>query len=108
MYAYVGNDLVVRLVGAQAVNLSTGVATYLTGAATVQFRIQTAAYVDVAGETWPQAMSYIAGSEGNFLGVVRNDVALQAGVAYRFIATVDAGPDQHGTWDIPLPVLTRH
>jgi hypothetical protein len=105
--AYIANDHVVRLTGARAISLATGLVTYLTAGATVNFRIQTSAYVDVAGETWPQTMTYIAASNGDFLGVLRNEVALVAGQLYRFIGTVQGGTDQSGIWDIPLQVRTR-
>jgi len=108
MLAYENNDHAVRLTGASALNLATGLASALTGTALVQFRVQDADYVDVVGETWPQTMMYIAGSLGDFIGVLRNEVVLQVGATYHFIATVDAGPDQYAEWDIPLPVLTRH
>ena len=107
MIAYASNDNVVRLTGARAVSLATGVSTYLTGAASVTFRVQTETYVDVPGETWPLSMTYIAGSDGNFIGVLRNEVVLSVGAQYRFIGVVDAGNNQFGTWDIPLPVLRR-
>jgi hypothetical protein len=107
MNAYVGSDNVIRLTNARAISLATGLATALTAGAAVTFRVQTEAYVDVPGETWPQTMTYIAGSTGDFLGVLRNEVALAAGATYRLIGTVTGGTDQYGTWDIPLRVLTR-
>lgn len=108
MNAYVGNDNVVRLTNARAISLATGLATTLTAGATVTFRVQTAAYVDVAGDTWPQAMTYIAGSDGDFLGVLRNEVVLVPGTRYRFIGTALGGTDQFGYWDLALDALTRY
>ena len=105
MNAYVGNDNVVRLTGAKAVLLSTGVSQFLGASATVQFRLQTRDGVDVAGDSWAQTMTYIVGSEGNFLGVLRDTVLLEPDEEYWFIGTVDAGMDQKGSWD-PIPLRT--
>lgn len=107
MIAYAGNDHAVTFSGAQTLSLTTGVRVYLTGAAVVTFRVQTVAGVDVAGASWPLTMTYISGSQGDFIGVLPDAVALVAGTAYRFVATVDAGANQYGTWTIPLPVLAR-
>jgi hypothetical protein len=103
----VDNDNVVRLNGAQVTNLTTGERQYLDAQAVVQFRVQDEDYEDVAGETWPVTMTYLANSQGNFIGVLAADVALEADTDYHFLATVEYGANAHGTWDIPLRVLTR-
>ena len=107
MYAYVQNDNIVWLRGAQTTQLTTGAQVFLESAATVTFRVQTQTYEDVPGQLWPAQMTYVSGSQGDFIGVLRNEVLLEPATEYRFIATVDAGPDQHGTWDIPLHARQR-
>lgn len=107
MEVFVGNDHAVYLRGAQAIDVTTGQSLPLGATAVVQFRIQTPAGVDVAGETWPVTMTYIAGSPGDFIGILRAEVMLTAGQQYRFLGTVDNGPDQAGRWNMPLTVHTR-
>lgn len=107
LYAYTGNDHIVRFSGGQTVVLTTGEAIALDAAATVQFSIQTVEYEDILGETWPVTMQYLSGSPGNYIGVLRDSVQLEAGRSYRFIATVSNGVDAQAVWDIPLHVLDR-
>jgi hypothetical protein len=105
MYAYVDADNAIWLRGASTINLTTGVREFLTELAIVTFRVQTADHVDLAGTTWPEDMHYIVGSQGDFLGVLSDTLLWEADQTYRLIATVEAGPDQKRTWDMPLRTL---
>ena len=107
MIAYVANDNVIHFEGGSTINLSTGQPSYLNAAATVQFRVQTQAYVDVPGQSWPAVMTWISGSDGHFIGVLRAAVELEDDTEYRFIATVDNGVDQDALYDIPLHARHR-
>ena len=107
MIAYVGSDNVVHFDGGSSVNLATGERVYLNAAATVSFTVQTAGYVNVPGQNWPAPMVWITGSQGDFLGILQNEVELEPEVEYRLIATVDFGANQHGEWDIPLHARAR-
>lgn len=102
-----GNDTLVHFEGGATRNLATGEPVFLNAAATVQFWVQTAAYVDVDGDTWPQPMTWVGGSEGHFVGVLRGTVQLQEDTEYRFVGTVDNGTDQHATFDEPLHARVR-
>ena len=104
MNAYVNSDNAVWFTGAATVSLQTGVRSFLDGTASVTFRVQTADHVDVPGYVWPEAMSYIAGSQGTFLGVLRDTIPWVADQTYRLVATVDAGADQRRVWDMTLRV----
>lgn len=105
MNVYVGSDNAVWLRGASSINLATGVRHFLDGTATVTFRVQTPDYVDLPGYVWPEPMSYIAGSQGDFLGVLRDSIPWVAEQTYRLIAIAEAGPDQKRTWDLPLRTM---
>lgn len=107
MLAYLGSDHVVRLTGASTTVMTTGETTYLNAGATVTFRVQTLEHVDVDGEAWPVQMTYIEGSDGDFIGVLRDTVDLDDQVEYRFLGTVENGLDQRGTWELPLLVVRR-
>ena len=105
MQAYVNSDNVVWLRGAQTTVLLTGEQTYLTASATVQFRVQTPDHVDLPGYVWPESMQYVAGSQGDFLGVLRDTIPWEADQMYRLVATVDAGNDQRRVWEMTLRVV---
>ena len=93
----IATDHLIRLTGASTVSLETGERVYLDAGATVEFRLQTPDFIDVTGETWPQPMHYIANSAGDFLGVLRDTVALVPLQTYRLVTTIDNGVDQHAT-----------
>jgi hypothetical protein len=105
MYAYVDADNAIWLRGVSTINFTTGERAFLTGLAIVTFRVQTADHIDLPGTTWPEAMHYIAGSQGDFLGVLSDTLTWEPDQTYRLIATVEAGPDQKRTWDMPLRTL---
>ena len=107
MIAYVNSDNVVHFDGGYTTSLTTGERVYLNAAATVEFTVQTAEYVNVPGQNWPASMTWISGSNGNFLGVLHNEVELHADTEYRLIATVDNGLNQHGEWDLPVHARQR-
>ena len=107
MLAYHLNDNLLRGTRLRTVNLTTGLEEYLTGAATVTVTVLDSAGVAVTGETWPLALTYIAGSQGGFLGVLRNELAWTAGDLCTAVVVVDAGADQHGEFTLPLQVLQR-
>jgi hypothetical protein len=102
MYAYVQSDNAVWLRGAATINFLTGEHVFLDGVAIVTFRVQTADHVDLPGTIWPETMQYIDGSDGDFLGVLRDTLTWEPDQTYRLVATVEAGPDQKRTWDMPL------
>lgn len=107
MDVYAGNDHAIYLTGARTINLATGAVVSLPGTASVVFRVQTRDYVDVPGTSWPITMQYVAGSQGDFVGVLPASVLLQPGTSYRFVGTADNGPNQHGAWDMPLHASLR-
>jgi hypothetical protein len=102
LYALMDSDNVVQLTGLATLNLQTGVRTYLDATATVTFRVQTPDHVDVPGYVWPETMQYVVGSQGTFLGVLRDTIPWDADQIYRLVATVDAGPEQRRVWDMRL------
>jgi hypothetical protein len=105
MYASVDSDNAVWLRGASTINLTTGERAFLAGFAIVTFRVQTADHIDVPGTIWPEDMHYIPDSQGDFLGVLSDTLTWEPDQTYRLIATVEAGPDQKRTWDMPLRTL---
>lgn len=105
---YNANDNILRLHGAHTTDLTTGDPLYLTSTATVQVTLaDLATGMSVSGTTWPKAMSYIAGSRGDFLVNLPNEMVLTDGQALRARVTLDNGTDQYGLIDAEVQVVPR-
>lgn len=78
--------------------------------ATITVTIKDANGVDVAGEPWPQTMTYLAGSDGNYvLGLTRN---LDFSNGAKYTAFIDADASDTATerfahWQFPFTAQTR-
>lgn len=59
---------------------------------------------EVAGQTWPTSMPYVAGSDGVYRGTIRKDAALVLGGRYEAVVAFDAGVGLRRTWHVPLHV----
>lgn len=100
------NDMILRLSGAYTLDQTTGLPVYLTASATVGVTVLDAATEEeIDPETWPLALSYIAGSRGDFLGVLRDTLEVEAGQALIGRVTADNGDDQHMERDIEIQVV---
>lgn len=82
----------------------TGLRNEIDGAwindATVQATVVDLDGEEVAGETWPLSMPYVAASNGVYRALLVADLALTAGRPYRAIITVDAGDGIEGRWEL--------
>jgi hypothetical protein len=80
--------------------------TFLPGA-TVTFTIYDKAGVAVPGETWPQVMTYIEGSEADFRGIL--PAALEMLPNKQYYAHIDAagGGERIGHWEMPFKPIIR-
>ena len=61
---------------------------------TVQARLFDSAGQEVEGQTWPVAMSYVAGSSATWVATLEDGLSLTAGAGYRAVVDVDAGQDR--------------
>lgn len=75
--------------------------------ATVTVTLTDSAGSQVAGETWPLAVSYINASDGVYRATLRDTLTLTAGQLYRATVTADAGAGLLATWIRPLRALNR-
>ena len=89
-------DVLIELVG-----LKDEAAGTFINDATVEVTLldkETGAEID--GQTWPHALAYVAGSAGNYRGILTD--ALQLTPEQRLVAVVDAVKDANtGHWEIP-------
>lgn len=71
------------------------------------FVIKDKAGVEVAGTTWPQVMSYIAGSDGNYQGILPYNLEMTGGKMYTAIIDAQGGGERVGHWEMPFKPLVR-
>lgn len=104
---YRANDNVLRACGVSTID-TTGQQVYLTGLATVEVTVTDTAGVPLLGETWPVRLDYVEGSQGEFLGVIRDSVQLPpAGSTVKAKLVIDNGENQHGELTGVLTVQER-
>lgn len=98
----VGNDQV--LTADKVKDVETG--DFLTGAA-VTARILDLDGNEVSGQAWPLTLSFVAGSEGKYTGIIEDDVGLVVGEEYDVEVTVDAGADSKALFVERVPAVQR-
>lgn len=101
MTVFAANTNLITLTGLQA----AVDASYINDA-TVVCTIKTAAGVAVTGAT-AIAMAYVAGSDGNYRGVLPATVALADGSNYVAHIDADGGTDRVGHWEFKFVARTR-
>ena len=82
--------LTVTLTKAPASGDFAKVVEYLN-AATVAVTLKDSAGVDVVGETWPLAMTYVSGSKGRYRAILTDALTLDPGAKYTAIITAVSG-----------------
>jgi hypothetical protein len=75
--------------------------------ATVTFTIQDKSGVEAGGVTWPQVMTYVDGSQGDYQGIVPAATELAAGKQYYAIIDAQGGGERLGHWEMPFKPVTR-
>ncbi len=99
---YIANDNL--LVVDQLKNALSG--TYINNA-TVTCTIVDSAGSPVAGQTWPLAVVYQAGSNGQYVGVIEDTLTLSETTSYIAKVDADGGSGLKGHWEIPLKAKVR-
>lgn len=99
---YTGNDTVLEVKGLK--NEVTGA---FLNSATV-----TATLVDddgnqVAGETWPKTLEYVADSDGIYRATLPYTLSLAAGGRYEANISVNAGAGLRASWSLPVVARSR-
>lgn len=103
---YLANDNRLLLQRAHTYD-AAGDKVYLDGSVTVQVTLTDTSSSVIAGETWPLALIYIQGSQGDFQGVLRNELTLSEGQTIYAELTIDAGTDQFASLRGTLLVQRR-
>lgn len=62
---------------------------------------------EVAGQTWPTTMDYVAASNGLYRALLEADVELTAKSKYIAVINADAGVNLDAHWEFPFVPQTR-
>lgn len=92
---YMGSDTILELAGLK--NELNGAD---LNAATVTVTLRDADGQEVGGETWPKALTYVAGSKGVYRATLPHTLALVANARYTGVVTADGGAGLRARWDI--------
>lgn len=99
---YVGNDTVLEVKG-----LKDEVAGDFLNAATVQATLYDAAGQTVGGQSWPQTLAYVTGSDGIYRATMSYLTSLVAGQRYNARITADGGSGLRAQFDVPCLARAR-
>lgn len=99
---YVGNDHILEVHHLK--NELTG--EYLDSA-TVSVTLVDSEGDEVAGDTWPKAMSYVTDSNGIYRATMVNELVLTAGARYTAQLTADAGAGLRAYWELECVARDR-
>lgn len=96
---YLANDNLLQLFGLKDERTNTFVSS-----ATVTAQLKDAAGVAVGS---PMTLTHVAGSNGDYAGIIPDTTALVAGASYTAEITADNGADQRGFWKLALLAVER-
>lgn len=102
MTAFVLNTNVLDLLG-----LKSHVEGVYLNSATVTFVIKDKAGVLVQGATWPQAMPYTVGSNGDYQGILPSTLQFLPNKVYYAFIDAQGGGERIGHWEMPFKPLIR-
>ncbi len=96
------NDNLIELI-----DLKDVVADAFANSATVTVTLIDKDGVEVAGETWPLAMIYVAASDGKYRATFVDTLTLIVDDLYTAKIDVDDGANRVAHWEFPIRVETR-
>lgn len=102
MTVFVANTNILDLIG-----LKSAVEDAFINDADVTVTIKDTDGTEVTGASWPVTMDNVAGSDGDYRGVVVDGLGFTAGARYIAFIEVDAGPDRIGHWEFAFVPKTR-
>lgn len=100
---YVGSSNVVELTG-----LTNSVTGAVDNAATVTVTVKDATgATNVAGETWPKSMAYVAASAGTYRATLSPNLAITSGTRYRAVVDVTGSNGDKDRREVPVAAKYR-
>lgn len=61
----------------------------------------------VAGQSWPLTLAYVAASDGDYRGVLEDTLAVEIGDSLMAEVTIDGGSGRKAFWRMPVKVRQR-
>jgi hypothetical protein len=102
MTVFVGNTNILDLLGLK--NATTGA---WINDATVTLTVKDAVGAEITGESWPQAMNYVSGSNGDYRAILEDDLEFTPKQTYYAHIRADAGVNRVGAWTFVFTPQTR-
>ena len=96
------NNMLLRLNGAQDAKTAA-----FLNAATVTARLVDRLGVDIVGQTWPLTLDFVAGSNGDYCGVLNDTLVQVIGATERAQVTFNGGVGLRAFWETPCTVQVR-
>ena len=98
---YVANDNYIEVDA-----LANGATDAFENSATVTATLKTSGGAEVAGQSWPLTLNYVADSDGTYRGILDDALSIVAGTTYVVhIEATASGLTAH--WEISLQAQTR-
>lgn len=95
------SDNLLEVVGAK--NIATGA--YLNAATVTAILVNADTGAQIAGQTWPLALAYVASSNGDYRGTVNDDITVTTGQRVIAQITFNGGAGLQRYTELPLPVV---
>lgn len=99
---YVANTNVLELSG-----LKSAIEDAFINDATVTVTLKDSSGSNVAGQTWPTTMAYVAASDGVYRAIMKDGLSIAAEGEYTAFIEANAGTDRIGHWEFPITAATR-
>lgn len=99
---YVLNDHIIKVTG-----LRDGATSQYINDATVQATMVDHNGAEVEGVTWPLTLNYVADSDGNYVGLLEEELKVSPSGIYHLVVDAEAVPDVKGHWRKPVTVKER-
>lgn len=99
---YYGSDMLLEVAG-----LRDDVTGDYLNTATVTVTLKTATGVNVTGETWPLAMTYVTSSNGVYRATLKDTLSLTANARYVATVSADGGAGKMARWDLDFVCRLR-
>ena len=100
---YPNNDMLLQLKGTRSP--ATGL--YLNAATVEVTLIDFSTQLAIAGASWPVALDYVIGSDGDYQATISDSVVITVRQELRAKCVIDDGPDLHAELTLPVVVFER-
>lgn len=98
------NDMLIEVLGARDATAAAG--TYLNSK-TCEVTLKDSHLQKIAGETWPLAMGYVAASDGDYRGTLKDTLVLPANRVLKAEVVFNGGTGLQARWDLNVQVKER-